>query len=526
MLQKLVGIGVFVLGLHLLVKFGGAPSFGTVGFLILINLFHLSLFIAYQAKLRYTSQFWATAFAFFAILASLVSLFRANPHSQVILGYTSLVMSVFAYYFYTLTFNVSNKLIDFLLLPINLVVSWVGGLKFLLFRSEPKTQTYGVLTLLLVVAIGILGWQSMSLEIFSLEKVFLNQYIGLLLLFIFLFVGVFARSNSLLKTKFSSDFFSTAYNEVMVLVFITIVVLLGFIVSRFKYFFGIGDLAQLSLYGDQSVSSYLHHGLIELVAFGLVIYSIAEISGLVLSCTQKKGWWLRGLDLVIISLFLAPFISVIKRFYWYVSLNGWSNVDFFVALFLFLSLVLFVILIVRFLIKEFEHLKVTELVFWVVFVIGLGLVNVDYLLAKYHLQNTDPDSIDYVYLTEFSPDAVEVWLESYLYAKNSLRDLDVTSKNYNLELSSDQISQIQGLLSNLRKNYYELAQFYGTRKSAQILNPNLSMPSSTLDSSIVRQVSIANLAEWNAYRVLRDQIPPEELVQLEQLSNKLETKRL
>lgn len=184
--------------------------------------------------------------------------------------------------------------------------------------------------------------------------------------------------------------------------------------------------------------------------------------------------------------------------------------------------ILTLVLLVRFVTRKYAAWHVFEFGLVIVFLFGINILPVDRYVAD-KLPPTVNDQTDYVYLSRLSADGVGGWVAAYDWAKTELVALEREEGLEVDEVTARKVVYASDTLSNLRDEYLWLGEKYG---SEALINGDSLVEYSREESyeSLMWLLFGTNLSEWNGYRVLVSQIRSEELVELADEAEKLETK--
>lgn len=388
-------------------------------------------------------------------------------------------------------------------------------MRHFVLEFQPRYQSWGVLGVSGLVLVGILIMEKVMSPEISLSEMISSPLVISVLLFLVFFSLVLVKSISFLNHKNSLEFFSSATVEISLLLGL---ILLGVLITvglKQEYFFTIHTQSQLNAYNFDSIAAYAKQGVYELLVYAIVVYVSIELAGLVLDNTDSYKAVLRVLGFVLVWSLIFPLVSVGLRLFWYIQTYGLTQNRVYGLLLLLIGALFIFSLSGRLIMNTYNRWQMLEMQLIVVVMIIAGMLNADYIIASYYLQTSQTSADDYLKLVELSPDSVGGWVDSYFYIKNNSLKMELESNK--AEISEEQIEVSYQILSLLRRKYFDLAQLYGTTHSVDVLNPDEVLTKTNLDEPIFVQLAATNLAEWNAYRVLSDQIPPEELVQLEEL---------
>src|SRR3990167_5232868 len=98
MWRKIVALFLWILWVNVLMILGVFPRFGTLGFLITINLVQIVLFLSHHHEVWFVRHAYALTFSLLSVLASVLAVFRTGEVTLSLLGFSSIGMSLIAWY--------------------------------------------------------------------------------------------------------------------------------------------------------------------------------------------------------------------------------------------------------------------------------------------------------------------------------------------------------------------------------------------------------------------------------------------
>lgn len=519
MVKKLVAACFFLACFELALLPIGWPRFGTFGFLVLINCFNVFLFLAYQGKSYHSRLAWAGTASLLAILASVISLFRANETIQLLMGLSSLTLTGIAFYLFTLANGMLSHSLEILLIPFHLVFGWLLSLKKFIFDTEPRYISYLFLGSLLsgLAIIFIQKPSGLGLEWFWINSV--SRYcilflIGLSLTNIRVFNGV--------SFRLQKHLVRLAYTETTIATLLLVVALATYFVLNNKYLFFMSTSTDIIGSGLNSIAQYTTRGFIEIILLTCLTYAIATLSFAVLNQVNHSGFELRILNLIIIGLVGIQIVSTAKRLFWYTTSYGFTNFRIYgYAVLGFITLICFM-LAYRFLHALYVDWFVIESLGFLVTTFAAGILNFDHIIAQTATESPQIDwAVDYSLMAHLSADAVNGWVASYHFAQETISSLPLDEPEKLEQEQIEKLFTVKEISSQLRRNYSELAQRYGSELTITVLNQEETITPDPVSQNLLVDVASINIAEWHAYRLMNLYIYPEELLQMEQLAVEL-----
>ena len=248
--------------------------------------------------------------------------------------------------------------------------------------------------------------------------------------------------------------------EIEILVFLGLIAVLFLIFIGFQITYLFGGETNIVKAGF-TYAEYAHHGFWELV-------SVAMLSLLVLLASEKYTGAESGNNrflipaLILISEVIIVIVSAFKRLSLYIDAYSMTELRFYVAGFIILLLVLFILLAVKFIKTKEEHFfTFGTLLSFVAFLIIVNIVNPDSFIATSNLKRYyRTGKIDVLYVGNLSVDAelkkIELYKKLEDKDKETLRRLFQKEKDRlqkSIEWQSTNISRAQALklLNELEK---------------------------------------------------------------------------
>lgn len=240
--------------------------------------------------------------------------------------------------------------------------------------------------------------------------------------------------------------------EVLVFLGLISALFLVFIGFQITYLFG-GEANIIS--AGFTYAEYARRGFWELLMVALLSLLVLLASEKYASAESKKDKRFLIPALVLVAEVVVVIVSAFKRLALYIDAYGMTTLRFYVAVFIMLLLVLFILLAVKFIrSKQEQFFAFGTLLTAVGFLIAVNVVNPDAFIARSNLeQYSQTGKIDVVYVGNLSADAVPWKIELYKKLegqdKETLRGLLQNQKDSLQSSSSDwqsaNISRAQAL---------------------------------------------------------------------------------
>lgn len=455
---------------------------------------------------------------------------RANWFVIGILMLTSLVGLAVYTYLASSGLNFVRSLLEFLLIPVHLGLSYIQSGLALLQKllsqdfsivKKPTGIPSRLTSLLVGLVIGI-PIVIILVTLFSAADPIFSSYVNMLFgniklgniqtRLIFSAVWLTLLSPFILffgKKEFKSPLvelermkFTREMSVVMTMVALTIG---AFLVVQFPYIFvQVPAETDLSKFGVATYSEYVTKGFFELLFVSFFIYGIIWL-GLVFlrrkPRTEQKP--LLYLQLVVLTEFVIFLISIARRVWLYQAHHGLSLTRVYGSFFLiwlgFIAATLFA--------RHFWHKRWVrlELAVTVLFILGFGFFNAENYIATHNPPHVNKRT-DYVYLSRMSSDGTTGWKKAYQFADDVLRK----QRNESQLITRDERREIAyagSVLNQLMYRFHDLVHRYGT--PAEKTEFNIAVMQSfiqMIQSEVARTnsaESVATLAQLDS--LLQDQ---------------------
>lgn len=260
---------------------------------------------------------------------------------------------------------------------------------------------------------------------------------------------------------------------VTAVIFMLAVVAGSFLIVQWPYIFvRVAYETDLTRFGVATYSEYVRRGFGELLTAGMFMY-FASWAGYI---SERRHTPRRILPYIIQLTLLAELVifivSVMRRVLLYWQFHGLTLVRIYGGLFLTTILLLTVILILRHLFKKTPWVK-TEIAVLLFMAFFTGTWNAENFLVHHHPPTVNT-RIDYVYLSKLSPDGYDGWVESYVWAKDTIE----RAKNIPpAVLSEDDLRQLSyagSITGTITRSYLKLTGIYADTNTRQSISDQLS----------------------------------------------------
>jgi hypothetical protein len=309
--------------------------------------------------------------------------------------------------------------------------------------------------------------------------------------------------------QFKSEFFksnTSSVSEIITIIMTMVFIAVGFfLLIEWPYVFvNVARETDLSKYGISTYSEYVRRGFAELLIAGTLIYTLIWLG--FSAYRQKQSRHLSILSIAQIGLVfecLIYLLSIGRRIILYWQFHGLTLVRFYGGIFLIFVFGLSLIMLLRHF-RKANWIKI-ELYWTLLIILFLGLFNAESFIVRHHPPTVN-NRIDNAYLSRFSADGYEGWIESYKFAEttiNKFKNADpatITSDNRR------DLAVSQSIINTLSRSYLRLIQFYGSdsdkakftslvsRKYYENLNNYLKMTQDILTNSDNKVSKISELA--------------------------------
>lgn len=200
--------------------------------------------------------------------------------------------------------------------------------------------------------------------------------------------------------------------EVLVALSLVSILFLLFIGFQVAYLFG-GETNVVN--AGFTYAEYARRGFFELLVVGMLSLLVLLVSEKFAGVESKKDNRFLFPALVLIAEVVIVIISAFKRLSLYIDAYGMTMLRFYVAAFIGLLLVWFILLAIKFIkTKREEFYTFSGLISIALFLVVMNLVNPDAFIARYNLEQYNQNGkIDASYIRELSADATPVVIEMY-----------------------------------------------------------------------------------------------------------------
>lgn len=541
---------IFV-ALYNILFFGTLPGIGTALFLISLNIYFFFSRNPDNSNLNLA----VTASVVGSLFAALF-VFRSNGIVQLVDLLASVFFSLTSLYLYKYRGRISFYIPSFLLYPVLAIEKSVASI-FSLFKGQNWTseggesQTTSSVVKGIIIAVPIFAVLFFLLTqadpIFSkLTQNFLTN-IGertIVSLILFMVLMGFGVAKFLEKTELPihpSEGGKQAHSllgkshELSIILGSVVILFSFFILVQFRYLFagvGEGELSQLGI-NSLTYSEYVRKGFFELliastIAILLIIYVFKYLHNL--AGNQRSIVQIFSAVLTIETGLLL--LSAVKRVFLYGDAHGLTRA----RVFGFIFLIWLAAILVVFLFRIFKEIK-KEWFFTAVVsstlcaLLIVNLVNVDGLIATRYKPTVNKE-IDYYYLANLSPDAVEAWEEAIIDSNRIITEVEAvtvigTEENRKLNWTRMTLHQLKFKIEDLVNKYgtfNEVSNFYNyspIEQGSSIEKLKLAKSEDEYPEHIKRQRKwqSLNLAEYNAYREIVDKM--DNFSQINKLLNRI-----
>lgn len=537
MYKKLAGIGLILLTANGLLTIGFAPGFGTFGFLVLINVANLFVYLTHRHEVFFVRHAYALTFSLMAILISVLSVFRASPLAQQVMGFYSIWLTMVAAYLYSLKQGNLESLAEMLLIPISLLIGLfeaaLRGLAkiiadLLAFLPTKTKSTNPVMALQAILTHDIfLAWSlimfllalfglsfpwwgvvinTTSLELLNITKTSVLGFNLFILLICLPLAGV--KPRPLIKKLLPSDFLKNATFELTLITGLTLIMWVWGFMQTLDVF--PGQKSQFLWYSSASFSdNSIFVQSLFLTLVGLLTWILLR-TNLEAQKYSGKTYFLTGLlNQSVIGVAVLVFGWHLSNWYQLVEVKGVSETAF-ASLFGFcMVLALLLSQVFFWLSKKFYLIKPVEFMIVTVAVFIFGFINQQQIIATIY-QPKSNNEINYRYLSTMSADAPAAWISSYNHVVTRIDQIEANISNENNHLD---VREMGLIMTNLVRQYQRLVYLYGSLEAADKIFTENEKP---VRLSRLARFASFNLAEFNGYRALSESISIQQLLDTEQ----------
>lgn len=512
---------------------------GSVGFSILILLAHTFLYLISRHDSSKKAKNYAFSSSVVSIAAAVLTAFRASPVDQFLLAIVSLVFLFITAYLLAINHNRFGAISEIILIPFVLCLNWfLAAVKTIndiikigtnSFSGQIHTKPKNVSNILLGIAITI-PVVLVLIALLSFADPVFSKTIGKLIAFEWIRLdswivarAIFAIAIAFLSLPFLNLIIPQSYKSIFankkywldkitpayILVASVLIVMTSFLLIQFPYIFAQVEETQLHQFGVQTYSEYVRRGFVELTLVSILIYSVSFVCLVVYRAKNQS--FLRILNFFLIGEGVIFITSIFRRVYLYQALHGLTRIRVYGTAFLILMILLSIVLALRHLLPKINW-YIWEVLITSFVVVAVSLIGVDKFIAEYH-RPTVNEQVDYVYISKLSTEATNGLIQSY---KHSVLELNSFAKKATFtEDDRRQLIYINQTLHNLRQKYAQLALVYGTQQIYEKLQIY------TYYKYIPPEIKYYNFADLSAYALFVSQIPVDELIAANKLSQEL-----
>ena len=468
----------------------GAGSFilQTIGFF----LFLIGIFIDKTKSLGKT----LLGFTFLFTLTSAVLILRSNPFVSIIYSLATLGSFVLLTYLLASTIPFFRSLLELTLSPLFLLFSYIGsglhtfgwfltggvlelfsngkGERNLLVRVKPLIIG---LILGIPVAIILISMFSGADPIFAttIKKLFDLKFLNNIpariilsgMLFVFLSPFIFLKRDKEFRSPIAKLEKMHLVHEMTVVMTLVSIVLASFLFIQWPYVFAkVAYETDLSKFGVATYSEYVKRGFVELIQIAAFIYGLIW-AGLISLRGKREGQktilpLMQGIVLALFSLFL---LSIFRRIWLYQAYHGWSLVRIYGGFFLlWISGITFTLFARHFWMKKWVT---AETLFSVFILMVVGMFNAEDFIVQNHPPTVNK-RIDYIYLSNMSPDGYRGWQKALQYTEDILTKRNYQSKAFINREERREVAYAGIVLGNLTRNYHVLMTEYGHKDEQRV----------------------------------------------------------
>ncbi len=222
-----------------------------------------------------------------------------------------------------------------------------------------------------------------------------------------------------------------------VLVFLTLISVLFLLFIGFQMTYLFGGEANIIKAGF-TYAEYARRGFFELLAVGIISLLILVMSEFYAGEESKKDKKFLVPALFLIAEVIVVIVSAFKRLSLYVQAYGLTMLRFYVAAFIILLLILFILLAIKFIkFKQEQFFTFGILVSVICFLVLVNVINPEVFTYKYNLKKFgQTQKFDIYYFKDLSPDVEALKIKTYSTLSGEEKEVFKTSilnDKYNLE---------------------------------------------------------------------------------------------
>ncbi len=438
-------------------------------------------------------------FLFLLIIFPSTMLLRSNFLVQAVLAAS--IIALFPYTVYILktgtdpTVNIQNVLSAYLSIKLSYLSTLMRRSLYPKFlHKQWILPVFAGLGIASVPGFLLLGLFSSADPVFSrsVEKFFSTIHIGKfsIRIGVAILIYLFARATQLLPDpkKISFPKYVAVFNTPITILTSVIALVTGwFLAVQWRYIFAsVTRETDLSQFGVSTYSEYVRRGFAELLLAGIIIHSILLVGYLSVRNRKNKlftyHFWVQIFLIAQYGIFI---LSVMRRVFLYWQFHGLTLVRFYGAVFLIYLGALTIILLLRHF-RRFAWARV-ELTLTAIMILCTGLFNADHFLSTHHPPSVNGKT-DYVYLSRLSPDGYNGWMQSYMYATQTLAVLSAKPVSHFTEDDRRVFAGVGSILGSLTRSYDYLAQRHSTADQYTMYSQTVSL---SLENQFYTYISTA-----------------------------------
>lgn len=519
MARNLTAIALFLVFFNVLFfdRFIIAP--GSLGFAVFVLGVHLFLLLTFWKEDFFKQYQEAFMISMLAVVLAVLGILRGDSFINILLWLAPIVLTAITLYLYIARTPFLTSVVELIIVPLALAKSFLTSLFSEKREWFPKLNSGFPLIRGFVLAIPIL---IILIFLFTAADPIFRKLVTDTFWFLDDFPNIFRRVLislflALLLVPISEMFFKNDNvgqsdqsflgkftTEAAVVVGLTSLLLFTFLFVQLRYLFATVPETQLFQFGVKTYSEYVTKGFWELIIASLLIYTVVTISLAVFrEADRKKVVWLRNMNLVLISGLVLLFLSVFRRLVLYQEFHGLTVARVYGMVFLvWLGLMVAILVARHFYEKRFV---VWEIATTIIVLILVGLINIESIIATTIPPRVN-NEIDEVYLSNLSSDGYFGWKSGYLWSKK-IYLLYMSKASITPEENRDVIyaTWITWSLQNHYNNLYWKYKYLGDFSPGIVGSLNKGQKPDWHDF---------NYSEWQAFRQMVNDIPPNEVKDL------------
>ena len=463
---KFVFITVFVILMNLLFD----KNLGSVGYVMqLVFIFGLILSLLGSWK---NHKKIITLFATAVFFISLVSITRTNNFVQFIYGLSSILLAIYCMYLLLQKKGQFSTLSELFFSPFLVATYYITGI-WKALNSEKKIPFQPLIRIIIALIIGLL----LALLFASADPIYnkflnnvlnlgngqvLNRIVWSLFLFACAIPLLYFKRKQIYSFSLHKLYPRLYLNTALFTNVVIIVVIASFLIIQWPYIFvNVAFETKLSQFGVATYSEYVRKGFIEFIFISIVLYALLWL-GLITYRLQKEGVDKKRLlfsQIVIIGEFIILLLSLFRRIYLYQMYHGWSLLRIYGgSVLIVVGFMTFFLLLRHFFRKSFVR---WELLIGMCFIVFIGVFNAEQFIIQTHPPTVN-NRIDYIYLSQLSPDGSTGWIQSYNHVKSLLFDDALLQKQVLNKTDRQNIAYSGIIMTNLINRFDQLIKQYGS----------------------------------------------------------------